>query len=78
MEYLRIENWTGKGHLLVTKTPVAIQVGENYIGRGFAGDNVFTAQSKSIIACKVIAVSKDLEWGITGNNTLNALPKIEF
>lgn len=79
IKYSTIKNWTGKGALLVSEQPISIQEGDNYISKGFSGDNVFTAQKGSkIIARKVLAVSHDLEWGKTGNNTLDELPKLDF
>ena len=70
---------SGAGKILVSCEPVAIQKGDNYIGYGFAGPNVFTWSSdKAHCARKVIGRSKGLVWGRTGNNTLNALPIVDI
>jgi len=79
IEYSTIKNWTGKGVLLVSTMPISIHEGDNYIAEGLSGDNVFTCPPNSNkVARKVIAVSYDLDWGKTGNNTLDKLPKLDF
>lgn len=78
-EYITIKNWTGKGRLLVSKDPMLIQEGDNYISSGFSGKNIFTAnKGANIKSQKVIAISHDLKWGKSGNNTVELLPKLDI
>lgn len=73
-----IENWTGPGFLLVTQDAGPIKKGENYIAKGFSGENVFTATKDLVGKKKVVGRTADLEWGKTGNNTINDLPILKI
>ena len=79
-EFILTENWTGKGKILCTKYPVRLNEGDNYIGIGMAGKNVFTCHGKDVgrYEIKVVAKTSDLEWGLSGNNTLSKLQVINL
>ena len=73
----------GSGYLLISKNPVEIACGDNYISSGFAGKNVFqfTGEKQYLYGTtkvKVYAVTPDLKWNRSGNNSLNELPKISL
>lgn len=80
MEFVLIPNWTGPGKILHTKQPVRLKLGDNYIGIGLSGENIFTYSDSDVdrLERKVVAISSDLIWGKTGNQTLSKLPVIDL
>jgi len=85
MEYKTVENWTsGSGNILVTKQEVKLEAGDQYIGEGLSGRNIFSwsknqkkeyPQKKAI---KVIARSFNLVWCFSGNNNISDLPVVDI
>ena len=80
MQLTITKNWTGgTGSILHTSHNVKIKQGDNYIGYGMSGENIFTLRSDAVIyERRVVAVSPYLDWKLSGNNTLNRLPVIDL
>lgn len=81
MEFVLSENWSGgPGKILHTKHAVYLAEGDNYIGYGISGENIFTCYGKDVgrYERKVVARTENLKWMYSGNNTLKNLPIINF
>ena len=80
VRYSTVENWSGgPGLLLISDVPVELKNGDNYVSQGLFGENIFCYSStEPRKARKVLAVSINFDWGFTGNNTLEKLPKLDF
>lgn len=84
IELIKRTNWSGgDGYIIVTKQPKLLEVGDQYIGNGFAGENIFTwtkinkdfdSNRKAIV---VVGKSKDFSWRMSGNNQVFKLPIME-
>lgn len=80
-----IDNWSGLGgKLIITNEKVLLKNGDNYISTGMSGNqNIFTfgllyPEPTPRTEFKVVAVTSDLKWGYSGNNTLHKLPIIDL
>ncbi len=85
MEYQKIQNWSGgKGNLLVSKKTVILKIGDQYIGDGMAGTNIFTwtethvKEYPNYTGIKVIGRCSKCEWLLSGNNKVSELPIVDI
>ena len=85
MEYQIRENWSsGSGNILVSKTPTKLNVGDQYIGDGLSGRNIFTwdesqkKQNPTRKGIKIIARSKDFKWSFSGSGRTYKLPVVDI